>query len=275
MSPKALPPIPNLVFLKLGGSLITDKQLDQTPRPVVIQRLADEIAMARREHPELNLVIGNGAGSYGHGPAFQHGIRNGVHTASAWAGFAQVWHAAARLNRLVVDALRASGLPAISLPASASVTARAGRVARWDLTPIRSALAANLIPLIHGDVIFDQKRGGTILSTEELFEHLARHLRPQRILLAGIEAGVWVDYPNCTNLVERITPSNVDQLLPALGASKAIDVTGGMASKVLQSLAMVQELPGLQVLIFSGEHPGAVYRTLGGGLSGTQISIAE
>ena len=39
----------NLVFLKLGGSLITDKTQASTPRIEVIERLVDEIANAKRE----------------------------------------------------------------------------------------------------------------------------------------------------------------------------------------------------------------------------------
>ena len=53
------------VFLKLGGSLITDKTQKRTPRREVIRRLADEIATERSENSELHLVIGHGSGSFG------------------------------------------------------------------------------------------------------------------------------------------------------------------------------------------------------------------
>ena len=46
------------VFLKLGGSLITDKYTPLTPRPDVIQRLAQECAAAQAQAPDLRLLLG-------------------------------------------------------------------------------------------------------------------------------------------------------------------------------------------------------------------------
>jgi isopentenyl phosphate kinase len=261
-----------LVLLKLGGSLITDKMAASTPRMDVIRRLAGEITAALRQQPGMRLIIGNGAGSFGHVPAKKYSTRQGVHSPQEWRGFAEVWHEAAALNRLITDALHAAGLPAIALPPSAAVTARDGQVTAWDLAPMRATLQAGLLPVVHGDVIFDTLRGGTILSTEDLFEHLARQLHPGRILLAGLEEGVWEDYPACTRLVAEITPSNIDLVRPALGGSHGADVTGGMASKVDQSLALVQEIAGLEILIFSGERNGLVQDALGGARIGTKIS---
>ncbi len=260
-----------LVFLKLGGSLITDKQQPYTPRLALLQRLAQEIAAVRAEHPTLRLVVGHGAGSFGHVPAKRYGTRQGVRTAEQWLGFAEVWKEASTLNRLVVDAFLAAKLPVISLPPCASVTADDGRVAFWELYPLRAALQAGLLPLIFGDVIFDRQQGGTILSTEDLFDHLARHLHPNRILLAGIEEGVWRDFPACTELVQEITPADIQDGRLQLGGSQAPDVTGGMESKVRQSLTLVQELPQLEILIFNGEREGALRRALRGENLGTRI----
>ncbi|MCI0519909.1 MAG: isopentenyl phosphate kinase family protein [Chloroflexi bacterium] len=262
-----------LIFLKLGGSLITDKNTPRCARMEVIQRLAEEISAALAQNPALRLLVGNGAGSFGHVPAKKYGTRQGVHTPEGWRGFAEVWRDAAALNHLVTEALHAAGLPAVAFPPSAAVTAQNGRVAAWDLQPLRAALDAGLLPVVHGDVIFDQARGGTILSTEDLFDHLALHMRPQRILLAGIESGVWADYPACTRLVDEITPADYAAVLPALGGSSATDVTGGMASKVSQSLALAQTLPGLEILIFSGLEAGQVTAALSGGLPGTLIKV--
>ena len=264
-------PTGSLCFLKWGGSLITDKTKPRAPRMDALDRLAAEIAAACAQKPALRLVIGNGAGSFGHIPARRYGTRQGVHTPEDWRGFAEVWHEAAALNRLVTDALHAAGLPAVAFPPSASVTARDGQVLTWDLSPIQNALRSGLLPVVHGDVIFDTVRGGTILSTEDLFEHLARQLHPERILLAGLEEGVWADYPTCTHLIPEITPETLSEVAPALGGSSATDVTGGMASKVRQSLALVEELPGLEILIFSGERPGQVKSALLGARVGSSL----
>jgi isopentenyl phosphate kinase len=261
----------NLQFLKLGGSLITDKARPHTPRPDALARLAQEIAAARQEVEGLQLVLGHGSGSFGHAPAQRYGTRQSVSNPEQWRGFAEVWREAAALNRIVMDALHTAGLPAVAFPPSASVVADDGTVATWDLTPLQAALSAGLLPVIYGDVAFDRQRGGTILSTEDLFDHLARCLRPQRVLLAGLEPGVWADYPACTRMLREITPTSLSTIAPSLGGSHAVDVTGGMASKVRQSLALTQEIPGLEVLIFSGEIAGEVKNALSGEKLGTIV----
>jgi isopentenyl phosphate kinase len=262
-------PLASLQFLKFGGSLITDKHQPHTARLDVLSRLSREVAAAWNPDLPMQLILGNGAGSFGHIPAKKYGTRQGVHTRQEWAGFAEVWREAAALNSLVIDSLHAAGLPAIAIHPSAVVTAHDGQVAAWDLAPIKSALQAGLLPVIHGDVIFDSLRGGTILSTEDLFDYLAKLLLPQRILLAGLEEGVWADYPVCTRLVPVITPENILTIMRSLGGSGATDVTGGMQSKVQQSLELVAQIPDLEVFIFSGETPGAITEALCGARLGT------
>jgi isopentenyl phosphate kinase len=264
-----------LVLLKLGGSLITDKKRPRTLRRKTLIRLAEEIASALEQQPSLRLVIGHGAGSFAHVSAKQHGTRQGVTTPDQWYGFAEVWWDAAILNRLVVEALRAVALPVIALPPSAAVIARDGQVEHWDLGPLNAALHAGLLPVIHGDVIFDRSLGGTILSTEDLFSYLARHFHPDRMLLAGMEQGVWQDFPNQSTIIPKITPQNFRDVLPALSGSAATDVTGGMQNKVEQCVALSRAIPDMEILIFSGDQPGTLLDVLLGSSSGTVISSAE
>lgn len=263
--------IPNLQFLKLGGSLITEKDRPRTARLETLERLAEEIVAARRRAPDLHLVLGHGSGSFGHIPARRYGTRQGVHTLQEWQGFVEVWREAAGLNRLVVDACLALNLPVIGFPPSAGATTRNGQVVSWDIQPLRQALQAGLIPVVFGDVVFDLARGGTILSTEDVFAYLAPALRPRRILLAGREAGVYRDFPACTGLVEVIHPGIWEELSQAVSGSAAPDVTGGMLAKVAQSLELVQRIPGLEVSIFSGEQPGLIEAALCGATPGTLV----
>jgi isopentenyl phosphate kinase len=263
--------ITSLYFLKLGGSLITEKTRPHTPRLGVLDRIALEIARVMEFNPHLHVLLGHGSGSFGHVPARRYATRQGVSTPEEWRGFAEVWREAAALNRLVVDALLRAGLPVVAFPPSASVFAGAGVVQEWNLEPIRRALNAGLLPVIYGDTVFDSVMGGTILSTEDLFAHLAQELKPECILLAGLEAGVWADFPVCENFITEITPAAFQEGSISLSGSAAADVTGGMRSKVEHSLAMVQQIPGLEILIFSGEEPGAVEKTLLGERLGTRI----
>jgi isopentenyl phosphate kinase len=247
-----------LVFLKLGGSLITEKTQPRTVRKDVLARLMEEIAAARAERPDLQLVLGHGSGSFGHMEANKYGTRGGVFTVEQWAGFAEVQAAAGELNRLVADAARAAGLPVMNLPPSASAICRDGVIITLALRPVELALAHGLVPLVFGDVAFDETRGGTIVSTEAVFSYLAPALRPERILLAGIEPGVLARWPGG----EVIKHIGTESRGAAITGSHATDVTGGMASKVLEMQALIQAASGLSVRIFSGVEPGVVQEAL-------------
>lgn len=263
--------VQRILFLKLGGSLITEKAKPGTPRLDTLARLASEISTAIKEQPGLGLVLGHGSGSFGHVPAKAYGTRQGVYTPHEWFGFIEVWRQANALNRLVVDALHNVGLPVLSFPPSAMLMARSGQVLRWDTTSLQRALDAGIIPVIYGDVVFDQMIGGTILSTEDLFDYLAPIFKPQRILLAGIEPGVWEDYPECTQIIPEIFTANIASVKKSLCGATTTDVTGGMASKVVQSLDLCNRVTGLQIAIFSGETPSLVADALLGALPGTRI----
>lgn len=268
--------MPELIFLKLGGSLITDKTRPYTPRLDILASLAQQIRAAREPGTGPALVLGHGSGSFGHVAAREYKTREGLplggaQTGDYWFGFSEVWFQASALNRIVMEALHQAGVPALALAPVSAVTARNGKVSRWDLSPLKAALSGGLVPVVYGDVIFDEARGGTILSTEDLFEYLARGLRPNRILLAGLEGAVWADFPARSKRVEKISPASFNEVRQGVGKSHGADVTGGMESKVRQMLDLVREIPGLTAQIFSGEAPGNLQKALAGQNLGTVI----
>lgn len=261
-----------IVFLKLGGSLITDKLSARTAHVDILDRLAGEIAAARQKRPDLCLILGHGSGSFGHFAAKKFGTYDGVHSPEEWRGFAEVWKDARELNQIVLEALHNAGLPVMAFPASALVTTARRRVLHWETETLRNALSQNLIPLVQGDVVFDTLLGGTILSTEDQFFHLATRIQPRRILLAGIEPGVWADFPACTQLLDTIHLDDYAKVATVLGGSAGVDVTGGMVHKVTRMLDVVRSNPGLEIRIFSGEESGLLEQTLLGAGSGTLLA---
>lgn len=261
-----------LVFLKLGGSLITDKHQPNTANKAIITRLVAEIHQVYQQQQGLQLILGHGSGSFGHHAAKKHQTRQGITTDSGWQGFVEVWQAAHQLNQIVLEICQAAQLPVIAFPPSAMVTARNQQFSSFPLENIQAALNAHLIPLVFGDVIFDLEQGATIFSTEEIFFHLAEKLTPSRILLAGIEEGVWQDYPACQHFIPEINSRNIAQIARSLrGSAAATDVTGGMHSKVISMLTLAQKIPQISIEIFSGLTVGKVASALHGNLHGTRI----
>jgi len=248
-----------LAFLKLGGSLITDKTRPYTARRDIITQLASEVHQALNAKPKLQLLVGHGSGSFGHWAAKPYSTRQGVQTPTQWRGYAEVAAAAARLNRIVTDAFLEAEVPALSVQPSASAHCHNGGLQYMDLRPFRAALDQGLVPLVYGDVALDDARGGTIISTEDIFLFLAQELHPARILLLGEVPGVLG--PDGA-VVPRITPASLPALHEALGGAAGVDVTGGMADKVARMVELVQRHPQTTAHVLTGTEPGLLVRAL-------------
>jgi isopentenyl phosphate kinase len=260
----------SLTFLKLGGSLITDKDQPETALIDQISDLLTQIAEWRFANPSQRLLLGHGSGSFGHHTAAKHGTRQGVHSPEDGLGYQKVWQSARSLNQIIITQAQALNLPLIAFTPSASITTDNHEIQTWNLQPLIRSFEMGLIPLVYGDVVSDLILGGTILSTEDLFVHLAHALRPDRILLAGRIEGVYADFPLNQNLLPHISaPSDSSEFLQA---SASQDVTGGMVTKVQSMQALCRELPGLSVQIFSAALPGALRLALDGENIGTIIN---
>ncbi|CAM9192583.1 unnamed protein product [Scytosiphon promiscuus] len=253
----------SIVFVKLGGSLISDKTKPETLRGEVLDRIARELQEAISEISKgdeaTRVIVGHGSGSFGHVAAAKHGTIEGVSGHAQWRGFCDVSDAASRLNRLVTAALLRAGVPAISLQPAASAVCRGGKLISLATAPIKAALEAGVVPVIHGDVAFDQELGGTVASTEEIFSFLAREMVPSWLLLAGETEGVFGADGTC---LPEICPESLPSIEASLGGSRGTDVTGGMASKVRGMLSLAESLPGTRIRIFSGLESGGVKHAL-------------
>src|SRR5947199_405047 len=169
----------DLLLLKLGGSLITEKARPETPRLEVIARLAGEIARASRE-THCRLIVGHGSGSFGHVAARESGIATGLRSADQLPGVSRTQGRAAALHRIVIEALvdaarktvprisagdleRAAG--AIGAPAGTDVTG--GMLHRVETAlalarlGIPSLLANGLVPGLVERALRGEEVGGT------------------------------------------------------------------------------------------------------------------
>lgn len=244
----------NLILVKLGGSLITDKNKPFTARGNVISRLAKEIKQALQKR-ELNLIIGHGSGSFGHTEAAKYSTRDGLAGGGGVEGLSKVADVALELNKIVNKQFVAHELPVISFSPRSFVSPKSQRV---FVDPIRKALALGVIPLVHGDVVMDQNSGFTIFSTETVLNILAKQLSREysqiKIIYCGITNGV---YDAGGRTIARISPSNFEKVKNDIKGSQAIDITGGMIHKVEESLNIAKSHK-IETLIVNGSKRGIV-----------------
>jgi isopentenyl phosphate kinase len=214
------------VVLKLGGSVVTDKDTPETVDEEALGDLAEDIA----GHDDLVLV--HGGGSFGHHHASEYGVSrtSGTHDA---AGVRAIHDAMKALNDAVLDALHARGVPAVAVhPFSVGYRDEDGKLT-FPVVQVGAMLAEGFVPVLHGDVITHEGKGATIVSGDELVVALAAGLDAERVGLCSAVPGVLDDEGRVIDRIEAF-----GEVEAYLGGSDATDVTGGMAAKVRELLAL-------------------------------------
>ncbi|QLG48225.1 isopentenyl phosphate kinase [Natrinema halophilum] len=242
-----------MMVLKLGGSVITEKERPETLDGESLERAADAIAAARADGLD-DLIVVHGGGSFGHHNASEHGVSttNGTHDASA---ILEIHGAMKTLNQFVLSRLVDRDVQAV--PVHPFSTAHRDVEARLEFPTeqVETMLAEGFVPVLHGDVIAHSGAGATVVSGDELVAELARALAADRVGLCSTVPGV-LDENDA--VVDRI--SDFGSVASALGASEATDVTGGMAGKVRTLLDIDAEASifGLDALrtFLDGSTPG-------------------
>jgi len=249
-----------LTILKLGGSVITDKE---TPETVDDDALAGVIAAIAEsaviddESDEANLIIVHGGGSYGHVHASEHGVSTteGTHDPAAVTA---IHGAMKRLNGVVVDRLQAAGVPAVPVHPLSAVARDGDATLSLPTAAVGSLRTEGFVPVLHGDVIAHAGAGVTVLSGDELVTGLAERLGAARVGLCSTVPGV-LDSEG--DVIDAIT--DFESVAAAVGDSESTDVSGGMAGKVEELLALARP-----ARIFG---PDAVGAFLAGNAPGTLI----
>lgn len=251
----------SITLIKLGGSIVTNKDIPMSLREDVLTSLIDDIEKAYIELDEL-FVIGHGSGSYAHVPAHEYKTMRGFVNQDSRFGMAVVQDSAARLNRIVVHECIRHHLPAVSLYPSNSLVTR-NRVADTFCTAIlEQYLESGLIPVTCGDVIADRAQGCTIWSTEEVLAFFAQEFVMKGMKVKQIihvtEVPGFLDQSG--QLVSKITPDTWHEQRKAITRTKGFDVTGGMSLKIEESLKLLDF--GIESKIISGLEKGNLYKTL-------------
>lgn len=247
----------NLILIKLGGSVITDKSKPFTAKISVIKRLAKEIKEAKSKVKNTDFIIGHGGGSFPHVPAAKYQTQKGLINKDSLRGLVLTSEAAIDIDRIVVREFISVGLNIV--PFSPMSFTYANKV---FLRPIAKCLELGLTPLVYGDVIFDESKGFTIYSGEKILDIMARKLlkkyRKVKIIQCGDTDGV---YGLNDKTISEIDPKNFKEVKKWVTGSKAKDVTGGMIHKVEESVKLAKETK-IQTILISGNKAGNLQKAV-------------
>lgn len=261
-----------LIILKIGGSVITDKQSEE---PKVnfenLDRVAKEIAEGY--NPEkMQLILIHGAGSYGHQIVKKTGIDKGISAKQQLVDFAETQKLQNELNCIVSDALIKNNLPAIPCQASASAVMNGKKLLAMDTKAIEGFLEIGLIPVLYGVPAYDKQQKCSILSGDEIAPYLAKQLKAGRIIHGTDVDGIFTADPKKdrnAKLIPLVTEKNFEEVKKSLSGSSVVDVTGGMMKKVSELMAIAEA--GIESQIVNALTDGNVKRALAGEKFGTIV----
>ncbi len=260
---------PRPVVLKIGGSVITDKNGELAAKTHEINRLAEEIQNAGVR----KLIIIHGGGSFGHPVAEKYRIKEGYKEELQKIGFSETHHVMTVLNGLFMDSLVWHNVPAVSVAPSSCIVTENGRIRQFEDGPVEGLLKMGFTPVLYGDAVLDTKLGFTVLSGDQLVSTLAIKFNAERIVIGIDEDGVFEADPKLektAKMFDHLTLGELKKLQGKLGKATACDVTGGMFGKMAELVPAVEQR--IPVMVVNAKEPRNVCRALQGAkVKGTLI----
>ncbi|MFX1582937.1 MAG: isopentenyl phosphate kinase [Promethearchaeota archaeon] len=263
-----------LAIIKLGGSLITDKNTPYTLRKEQLKRIAQEIAEVLGP-----CVIVHGVGSFGHVPVIERKLYEGFKEAAQLPDLSKTMVEVFQLRMAVTEALTKAGLfPVIFLPSNIFFMTE-GEITGHFSGGFRQFLDLGMTVLIGGDMCADSQRGFSVCSGDKVVQLLSRLLSPNDVIFATDVAGIFTADPKLDDkaeLIPHISLAQIDKYEKMANQAATPDITKGMRGK-LDEIKRFEPIlkAGAEVVILGMKEPGILRRYMDGeqGVPCTRITL--
>ena len=263
----------NLWILKLGGSIITDKQ---SGKPIIeeerIKKLCSEIAAALQQNQDLRLVVLHGAGSLGHPQVKKYDLVNKPLTKERLLGMGETMANMRLLTDKISEELRSKGVPALPLQTSSLLHVQGVEPICTGIKTIKTILKSGGVPVLGGDTVVTEDGRVVIASADMLAMLLGRQCDASRILFGSNVDGVYASFPPADGEqpIKELTRQQAEDLSNTNQQNTStIDVTGEMQGK----LKALLEMNDTQITIFNGKNQENLRAVLAGEAIGTVINL--
>jgi len=245
----------DLIIVKMGGSVVTVKDLPLTANPNAIEGISKILVELRKKY---KIIIVHGGGSFGH----YWSVKYDMHTKPlpySDKGVSVVHESMIQLNHIIIEKFIKNGLKPYTLQPSTFINHGIPESNRIE--SILDITADNdIIPVTFGDVIHTTQNNFSILSGDTIMSLLATTLHPQFCMFLTNVDGLFGDL-NRGDLIHEVHLDSLDRLkiinntqsLQGDTSSSPFDVTGGMKRKVTESIPIVRS--GTPVHFLNGFEP--------------------
>ena len=244
-----------ILVLKLGGSLLTDKSTPYKLRVVVIDRVATEIKECIDLELIKSLVIVHGVGSFGHPPVLQYNLHKGFKDKDQLISMSKTQQIVNKLRKTIASKFIDKGIPINLMHASSMVVGNKMVITDHAFESLKGFLSLGMVPLIGGDMMYDNSMGFSVCSGDQIAVLLSRVLNADQLMYATDVPGVYDQDPKLgrkAQLLNELNINDLDNILKKLDESSTTDASGRMRGKLV-SLNSIKDLlkKGLKVAIYS------------------------
>lgn len=258
------------IVIKLGGSLITNKQIENTIYDHRIESIAKIIADLIEN--QFSFIIIHGAGSFGHILARKWEIANGAKKgiiSEQRENVKIIRSNMVELNNEIINIFSKYGIKCKGF-APSKWASGTGENFNGDLSFV-SKFPSNEIPILFGDVVdtHDDNEFG-ILSGDDIMARVSKEIGnvTHSIFLIGDAAGVMSKPPHMVD--SSLIPIWNERMNLEIEHKSDIDVTGGMELKLLRASSISKTVN--HVWFLDGRKPERIHELLTyGKTTGTKI----
>lgn len=252
----------NVILLKLGGGLLTDKNEPFSKRIDVIKSAVKQIIDANEK-----IILIHGGGSFGHPLAKKYNVFDGIDNSisNQILGVAETHHSMIRFNSYLIEQFLERKYPVLSIQTSSIFIKKSDKISLESLDVLETALNLKIMPVLYGDVLFDKKGSFSILSGDDIILKLCESLKSyniKKVVFAMESDGLYkhdeLSDNNCNLLTECYSSELDDLILADLG--QKIDVTGGINNK-LTNIKKICKLK-IPVQLINGLTEGYIFKAL-------------
>ena len=227
-----------MILIKLGGSIITNKE-----RPLSARRKAIESILKQIKKINEPKIIVHGGGSYGH----YWSVKYNMHTKPAKydaRGVAIVKNSMIELNKIILDIAVKNRINAYCLPPTDFMNGN--RSIKNKILTMNDISKSGLTPITFGDALWFGQKKSYILSGDVIMTTIAKVLKPRLSVFVLNVDGVY------SNLKTKKLIYDFKKEKPTISINK-MDVTGGMTRKIAEAVKISRS--GLNVFFTNGNKP--------------------
>jgi len=236
-----------MILIKLGGSIITNKEKPLSARRKTIDNILNQIKRIREPK-----ILVHGGGSYGH----YWSVKYDMHTKPAKydiRGVSIVKNSMIDLNKIILDSAVKNRINPYCLPPTDFMNGN--KPIKNKILTINEIAKSGLTPVTYGDALWFGQKKSYILSGDVIMSMIGKILKPRLSIFILDVDGVY------SNTKSKKLIRDFKKEKPIISKNK-IDVTGGMTRKITEATNMSKS--GLKVFFVNGNKPKRILDAISG-----------